>query len=81
LRIPDNFLCYLSMHEDCNERLLARAKNLRAGEVEVSQHLEDVRIKKMVYGVLGEVHRMKAFVRLTPLGTSILMAFSSPGTA
>jgi len=78
LRIPDNFLYYLSMHEDCNERLLARAKNLRAGEVEVSQHLEDVRIKKMVYGVLGEVHRMKAFVRLTPLGTSILYGFFKP---
>lgn len=78
MRIPDNFLCYLSMHEDCNERLLARAKNLRAGEAEVSQRLEDIRIKKMVYGVLGETHRMKAFVRLSPLGTTILYGFFKP---
>ncbi|MDQ1261606.1 MAG: hypothetical protein QG575_787, partial [Euryarchaeota archaeon] len=46
MKIPDNFHYYLSMHEECNERLLARAKNLRAEEVEVSQHVEVVRIKK-----------------------------------
>ena len=65
MKIPDNFLYYLSLHEDCNERLLARAEDLTAGDVEVSQHPEVARIKKMVYAVMGEVHRMKAFVRLS----------------
>ena len=81
MKIPDNFLYYLSLHEDCNERLLARAKNLRAEEVEVSLHPEVVRIKKMVYAVLGEAHRMKAFVRLSAPGhIECFTAFSSPGT-
>jgi len=76
--IPDNFCYYLSMHEECNERLLERAKNLRAEEVEVYQDHEVVRIKKMVYAVMGEAHRMKAFVRLSSLGTSVLYGFFKP---
>ena len=78
MKIPDNFLYYLSLHEDCNERLLARAEDLTAGEVEVSLHPEVARIKRMVYAVMGEVHRMKAFVRLSFLGTSVLYGFFKP---
>jgi len=78
LRIPDNFLYYLSLHEDCNERILARAKSLRADEVDVSPHHEVVRVKKMVYAVLGEAHRMKAFVRLSSLGACVLYGFFKP---
>jgi probable DNA metabolism protein len=78
LKIPEDFIYYLSLHEDCNERLLARAEGLTAGDVEVSQHLEVARIKKMVYAVMGEVHRMKAFVRLSFLGTSVLYGFFKP---
>ena len=78
MKIPDNFLYYLSLHEDCNERLLARAEDLTAGDVEVSQHLEVARIKRMVYAVMAESHRMKAFVRLSFLGTSVLYGFFKP---
>jgi hypothetical protein len=78
LKIPKNFLYYLSLHEDCNERLLVRAGHLTAEEVEVSLYQEDDRIKKMVYGVLGEAHRMKAFVRLSFLDTSVLYGFFKP---
>ena len=78
LKIPENFFYYLSLHEDCNERLLARAELLRAEEVDVCIHPDVARIKKMVYGVLGEAHRMKAFVRLQPLGTRVLYGFFKP---
>ncbi len=78
MRIPDNFYYYLSMHKECNERLLARAKSLRAEEIEVPLNLEAVRIKKMVYAVLGEAHRMKAFVRLQPLDSQVLYGFFKP---
>ena len=78
LKIPDNFLYYLSLHEDCNERLLARAGNLTPEDVEVCIHPEVARIKKMVYAVLGEAHRMKAFVRLQPLGARVLYGFFKP---
>lgn len=75
MKIPENFLYYLSMHEDCNERLLDRAGHLTAGEVELSTHREIASIRKMVYAVLGEAHRMKAFVRLSSLGNCILYGF------
>ena len=78
MKIPDNFLYYLSLHEDCNERLLARAGNLTPEEVEVCIHPEVARIKKMVFAVLGEAHRMKAFVRLQPLGARVLYGFFKP---
>ncbi len=78
MKIPDNFLYYLSLHENCNERLLARAGNLTPEEVEVCIHPEVARIKKMVYAVLGETHRMKAFVRLQPLGARVLYGFFKP---
>jgi hypothetical protein len=78
LRIPDNFLHYLSLHEDCNERILARAKSLRADEVDVSPHPEAARIRKMVHAVLGEAQRMKAFVRLSSLGACVLYGFFKP---
>ncbi|MCX6678429.1 MAG: DUF4130 domain-containing protein [Methanothrix sp.] len=78
MKIPDNFLYYLTLHENCNERLLARAENLLAEEVEVCIHQEVARIKKMVYAVMGEAHRMKAFVRLQPLGTRVLYGFFKP---
>jgi hypothetical protein len=78
LKIPDNFLYYLSLHEDCNERLLARAGNLTPEEVEVCIHPEVARVKRMVYAVLGEAHRMKAFVRLSFLGTCVLYGFFKP---
>lgn len=78
MKIPENFLYYLSLHEGCNERLLARAEDLTAGDVEVSLHPEAARIKRMVYAVMGEAHRMKAFVRLSSLGTSVLYGFFKP---
>jgi len=78
LKIPDNFLYYLSLHEDCNERLLARAGNLTPEDVEVCIHPEVARIKRMVYAVLGEAHRMKAFVRLQPRDARVLYGFFKP---
>jgi probable DNA metabolism protein len=78
LRIPDNFLYYLSLHKDCKESYLIAAKSLTAQELEVSTHAKAVSQKKMVYAVLGEIHRMKAFVRLSFLGTCILYGFLKP---
>ena len=78
MKIPENFLYYLSLHRECNERLLAGARELTAEDVEISLHPEALRIRKMVHAVLGEVHRMKAFVRLSPQGASVLYGFLKP---
>ena len=75
MKIPDDFLFYLSMHRECNERLLVRAKEIRAEELEVSLERDDIRIKKMVRDVLGEVHRMKAFVRLSTCCDLVLFGY------
>jgi probable DNA metabolism protein len=78
LKIPENFLYYLSLHRECNERLLAGARELTAEDVDISLHPDALRVKKMVHAVLGEVHRMKAFVRLSPQGASVLCGFLKP---
>ncbi|HSD56545.1 MAG TPA: DUF4130 domain-containing protein [Methanotrichaceae archaeon] len=78
LNVPENFLFYLSAHESCTEKLLARAKVLTAEDLEISTDPEIVRIRKMVYSVRTEIHRMKGFVRLKPLGLHVLYGYLKP---
>ncbi len=78
MRVPDNFLFYLSAHEDCTERLLSRAKDIVAKDLEVSRDAELVHLRKMVTSVQLEVHRMKAFVRLKALGSHVLYGYLKP---
>lgn len=78
MRVPENFLFYLSAHEDCTQRLLARAKGLVAEDLEVSHDAELVRLRKMVSSVQLEVHRMKAFVRLKAFGPHLLYGYLKP---
>jgi probable DNA metabolism protein len=78
LRIPDNFLYNLSLHKDCSERLLAMAKSLTPQDLEISVDQEAMRLRKMIYAVMGEVHRMKAFVRLKPFGPQVLYGYLKP---
>jgi probable DNA metabolism protein len=78
LRVPDNFLFYLSAHEDCTERLLSRATSFVAEDLDVSHDAELVHLRKMVAGVQLEVHRMKAFVRLKALGPYVLFGYLKP---
>ncbi|MBN1235485.1 MAG: DUF4130 domain-containing protein [Methanotrichaceae archaeon] len=78
MKVPENFLYYLSMHRDCNERLLASAGQLKAEDLELSLQPQEARLKKMIFAVMGEVHRMKAFVRLQPHGTCVLYGYFKP---
>jgi probable DNA metabolism protein len=78
MRVPEDFHYYLSMHLDCNERLLARAKRFTPNDLEISADPEAVRLRKMIYAVTGEVHRMLAFVRLKPLGSQVLYGYLKP---
>jgi hypothetical protein len=78
LKIPENFAFYISLHRDCNERLLARAGQISSAELEVSLNRQDLRMKKMVREVMGEMHCMKAFVRLSAEGRCILCGFCRP---
>ena len=73
-----NLSFYLSMHRECNERLLDRAGRMEWEELELSMQKEDVRIKRMADEVTGEVHRMKAFVRLSSLGSGALYGYLKP---
>lgn len=78
LKLHQDFSFYLSMHSECDERLLARAEKISSNVLEISLRREDVRIRRMVNSVMGEVHRMKAFVRLSALGACILFGFLKP---
>ncbi len=78
MRVPDNFLFYLSAHENCTERLLSRATGFVAEDLDVSIDAELVHLRKMVASVQLEVHRMKAFVRLKALGPRVLYGYLKP---
>ena len=78
MRIPENFLYYLSMHESCSEPQQCRAEKLTVEDVELSLDPEVVGIRKMIRSVLAEVHRMRAFVRLMPLGDQVLYGYLKP---
>jgi probable DNA metabolism protein len=78
LKIPEDFLYILSMHKDCSERLLAAAKGYSSVDLELSSSSKAVRLKKMVYAVYGELHRMKAFVRLKAFGDRALYGYMKP---
>jgi hypothetical protein len=78
LNVPENFLFYLSAHESCTKKLLAEAKDLTAEDLEISTDPEIVRMRKMVYSVRTEIHRMKGFVRLKPLGLHVLYGYLKP---
>lgn len=78
MRVPENFLYFLSAHEDCTERLLAGAEGLLAEDLEVSPDPELAAMRKMVASVQREEHRMKAFVRLRSLGPCVLYGYLKP---
>lgn len=78
MRVPENFLYYLSLHESCSELQLSRAEKLTVEDVELSLDPEDVGIRKMISSVLAEVYRMRAFVRLKPLGNQVLYGYLKP---
>jgi probable DNA metabolism protein len=78
MRVPEDYHYYLSRHLDCNERLLARARGFTPKDLEISTDPDAIRLRKMVSAVMGEVHRMLAFVRLKPLGSQILYGYLKP---
>lgn len=78
MRMPNDYSRYLSMHEKSSERLLIRAESFTARELEVSSSPEAVSLRRMVYAVMGEVHRMKAFIRLQPMGDQVLWGYVKP---
>jgi probable DNA metabolism protein len=78
LRVPENFVFYLSAHRGCNDHLLAEAKKMNAEYVELSSDPKAVLIRRMVFSVQAEVHRMRGFVRLKALGYRILYGYLKP---
>ncbi len=78
MRVPEDYHYYLSRHQECNERLLARARSFTPKDLEISTDPDAMRLRKMVYAVMGEVHRMLAFVRLKPLGSQVLYGYLKP---
>jgi hypothetical protein len=78
LRVPGNFIFYLSAHERCTEKLLFRAKARDAEELDASPDPDAILIRRMVGTVLREINRMKGLVRLKQLGPHILYGYLKP---
>jgi len=78
MRTPEGFVVLLAAHRDSDDQLIERARSLTPLEVETSTDPEVLRIRKMVYAVQGEIHRMRGFVRLEPRGRKVLCGRMSP---
>ncbi len=78
MRTPDDFVELLEAHRDSDDRLIEYAKSLTPLEVETSTDPKVLRIRRMIYAVQGEIHRMRGFVRLEPFGRRVLWGRMSP---
>ena len=78
MRTPDDFIELLAAHKNCDDRLIERARKLSPLEMETSTDPKIIRIRKMIYSVQGEIHRMRGFVRLEPRGRKVLYGRMSP---
>ncbi len=78
MRTPDDFVELLAANKNSDERLIEQARKLSPLEVETSTDPKIVRIRRMIYSVKGEIHRMRGFVRLEPLGRKVLRGRMSP---
>ncbi len=76
--VPNEFLQYLKLHKDCSPSLMNKASGLCSQQLDVSTDLEHIRIRKMVNSVLTEIHLMRAFVRLSPIGEKVLYGYIKP---
>jgi hypothetical protein len=78
MRTPEDFVELLEAHRNSDDRLIEYAKSLTPREVETSTDLKVLRIRRMIYAVQGEIHRMRGFVRLEPFGSKVLWGRMSP---
>jgi len=78
MRTPDDFIELLACHKNSERRLIEGARRLTPLEIETSTDPKIVRIRRMIYAVQGEIHRMRGFVRLLPLGGKVLWGRMSP---
>ncbi len=78
MRTPENFVQLLAAHRNSDQRLIERARNLTPLEIETSTDPKIVSMKRMIYAVQGEIHRMRGFVRLLPRGSKVLWGPMSP---
>ena len=78
MHTPKKFLHYLELHKDCNTSIMNKASSLSYEELDVSTDRENIKIRKMVNSVLAEIHLMRGFVRLKPVGERILYGYLKP---
>lgn len=75
---PRKFLHYLSLHKDCKDSIMNFASTIPYEELDVSADPKIIKIKKMVNSVLAEIHLLRGFVRLKPVGEIILYGHLKP---
>lgn len=70
--VPNNFVYLLSLNRDCKRQHIAKASTLKRDDIDSATDPEVLKLRRMVNAVMNEMHLMRAFVRLTPLGDRIL---------
>jgi len=69
---------YLSCHCECNGHIYNYAKKLKTSDIENARDQRTSKIRSMVSAVRLEIHKMRGYVRLAPLGDSILYGYLRP---
>ncbi|HOP08732.1 MAG TPA: DUF4130 domain-containing protein [Candidatus Methanofastidiosa archaeon] len=73
-----NIMKYLSCHCACTEAIYNQAMRTTASDIENARDQKTSRIRSMISAVRLEVHKMRGYVRLSPLGDKTLYGYMRP---
>ncbi len=76
---PDYYLYLLSLHKDITDSFMQKAvRSVERGEESSRLDPTANKFRKMAWGVLNEIHYLRSFARLNPLGDNVLHGFIKP---
>jgi len=73
-----NYMKYLACHCSCNNSLYAYASKLSPKDIDNAKSAKISKIRSMISSVRLEIHRMRGFVRLAPIGENVLYGYLKP---
>jgi len=73
-----NILKYLTCHSACTASIYNFATRLSAADIENARDQKTSSVRSMISAVRLEIHRMRGYVRLAPLGDMVLYGYMKP---
>lgn len=76
--INGNYMKYLACHSSCSDSLYAYASKLDQKDIDNARSSKASKIRSMISSVRLEIHKMRGFVRLAPIGDNVLYGYIKP---